>query len=67
MILNPRNLLGVKQLQLSLQANAPMSNVPSAVGAGTPPIRLTELIDARTKQSIRTEICANGMSKEISA
>lgn len=54
-ILDRRCLCGVKQLQVSPQANAPMSTVPSAVKAGTTTILMKRYIVARTKQSIVTE------------
>jgi len=53
-----RSLCGVKQLQASLQANAPTSTVPSAVKAGTPLIKATWIIVVRMKLSTSTEISA---------
>ena len=49
---------GVKQLQASLQANVPMSAVPSAVKAGSPTIIPTWNIVARMKQLIGSETSA---------
>jgi len=48
-----RSLCGVKQLQASLQANAPTSTVPNAVSVGMM-IKAAWIIVARMKLSIST-------------